>query len=72
MCSVLLAVAVAAPALSTRDRLVVTGPAGDAIPLVRDVLREVGPAYRPLGDRGLIDAQTARNRENIRFVPQRI
>jgi GNAT superfamily N-acetyltransferase len=50
------AVAVAAPGLSTRDRLVVTGPAVDAIPLVRDVLREVGPGYRPLGDRGLIDA----------------
>lgn len=50
------AVAVAAPGLSMRDRLAVTGPAGDAIPLVRDVLAEVGPGYRPLGDRGLIDA----------------
>jgi GNAT superfamily N-acetyltransferase len=50
------AVAVAAPGLSLRDRLVVTGPAGEAIPLVRDVLAEVGRGYRPLGDRGLIDA----------------
>ncbi|MFG1810609.1 GNAT family N-acetyltransferase [Streptomyces sp. NPDC049040] len=50
------AVAVAAPGLSLRDRLVVTGPAGDAIPLVRDVLAEIGRSYRPFGDRGLIDA----------------
>ncbi|WP_333770490.1 GNAT family N-acetyltransferase [Streptomyces sp. IBSBF 2435] len=50
------AVAVAAPGLSLRDRLVVTGPAGDAIPLVRDVLAEVGRGYRPFGDRGLVDA----------------
>ncbi|WP_327289003.1 GNAT family N-acetyltransferase [Streptomyces sp. NBC_01198] len=50
------AVAVAAPGLSLRDRLVVTGPAADAIPLVRDVLAEVGRGYRPFGDRGLVDA----------------
>lgn len=50
------AVAVAAPGLSMHDRLVVTGPAGDAIPLVQDVLAEVGPGYRPFGDRGLVDA----------------
>jgi GNAT superfamily N-acetyltransferase len=50
------AVAVAAPGLSMRDRLAVTGPAGDAIALVRDVLAEVGTGYRALGDRGLIDA----------------
>jgi GNAT superfamily N-acetyltransferase len=53
------AAAVAAPALSMRDRLVVTGPADDAIPLVREVLREVGPSYRPLGGRELIDAVVA-------------
>ncbi|MFF6958087.1 GNAT family N-acetyltransferase [Streptomyces sp. NPDC008317] len=49
------AVAVAAPNLSLLDRLAVTGPADDAVPLVREVLREVGPSYRPLGDRELID-----------------
>lgn len=49
------AVAVAAPNLSLLDRLAVTGPAEDAVPLVREVLREVGPSYRPLGDRELID-----------------
>ncbi|NUS12880.1 MAG: GNAT family N-acetyltransferase [Streptomyces sp.] len=38
------------------DRLVVTGPPSDAIPLVRDVLAEVGPGYRSFGDRGVIDA----------------
>lgn len=50
------AVAVAAPGLSMRDRLVVTGPAADAIPLVRDVAAEVGRGFRPFGDRGLVDA----------------
>ena len=50
------AVAVASPALCVHDRLVVTGPAGDAIPLVRDVLAEVGRRYRLFGDRGLVDA----------------
>ena len=54
------AVAVAAPGLSMRDRLVVTGPPADAVPLVRDVLDAVGPGYRPLGDRALIDALVAR------------
>ncbi len=53
------AVAVAAPALSLRDRLAVAGPARDAVPLVREVLAEVGPAYRPLGDRALIRAVLA-------------
>lgn len=50
------AVAVAGPNLSMIDRLAVTGPAEDVIPLVREVLREVGPSYRPLGDRELIAA----------------
>jgi GNAT superfamily N-acetyltransferase len=53
------ATAIASPGLHRRDRLVVHGPAEAAIPLVRDVLREVGPAYRPLGDRELIDALVA-------------
>jgi GNAT superfamily N-acetyltransferase len=53
------AVAVAGPGLSTRDRLAVRGPAGAAVALVRDVLDEVGPSYRPLGGRGLIGAIVA-------------
>jgi len=53
------AVAVAAPGLSVRDRLVVTGPASDAVPLVRDVLAEVGPTFRPLGPRSLLHTLTA-------------
>jgi GNAT superfamily N-acetyltransferase len=47
-------VAVAAPNLSKRDRLSVVGPAEDAAGLVRDVLAEVGPSYRPFGDEQLL------------------
>ena len=43
------ALAVAGPGISRRDRLAVHGPAGAAVPLVREVLGEVGPTYRPLG-----------------------
>ena len=50
------AVAVAAPGLSTRDRLAVRGPAGAAVALAGEVLDEVGPSYRPVGDRDLIGA----------------
>ncbi|POX56516.1 GNAT family N-acetyltransferase [Streptomyces sp. Ru71] len=50
------AVAVASPALSGRDRIAVAGPADDALPLVRQALREAGPAYRPFGDAALIAA----------------
>lgn len=50
------AVAVAAAGLSGRDRIAVSGRAEDALPLVRDVLAEVGPTYRPFGDAALIDA----------------
>ncbi|WP_419706643.1 GNAT family N-acetyltransferase [Promicromonospora sp. NFX87] len=48
------AVAVVAPGLSGRDRLAVTGPAGDAAALVRAVLPHVGLTFRPIGDEGLI------------------
>jgi hypothetical protein len=48
------ATAVAAPGLSGRDRLAVTGPAGDAAALIRAVLPQVGPAFRPIGDEDLI------------------
>lgn len=48
------AIAVAAPGLSGRDRLAVTGPADDASALVRAVLPHVGPTFRPIGDEELI------------------
>ncbi|MGW1800380.1 GNAT family N-acetyltransferase [Streptomyces sp. NPDC001984] len=50
------AVAVAAPGLSGRDRIAVSGRTEDALPLVQDVLAETGPTYRPFGDAALIDA----------------
>ena len=50
------ALAVAGPALATRDRLVVRGASDAAAPLVREILAEVGPTYRPLGEAALIDA----------------
>ncbi|MFC8518916.1 GNAT family N-acetyltransferase [Streptomyces sp. NPDC057257] len=50
------AVAVASPGLSGRDRIAVAGEPGDALELVPDVLREVGPGYRPFGDAELIGA----------------
>ncbi|MFJ4783439.1 GNAT family N-acetyltransferase [Streptomyces sp. NPDC088794] len=49
------ATAVASPDLSGRDRIAVAGTEGDALTLVRDVLREVGPTYRPFGEAELID-----------------
>ena len=45
------AVAVAARDLSRRDRLAVRGPAESVIPLAADVLAEIGPDFRPLGER---------------------
>jgi GNAT superfamily N-acetyltransferase len=48
------ATAVAATALSCRDRLAVTGPADDAADLIRAVLPQVGPTFRPIGDEDLI------------------
>lgn len=50
------ALAVAGTGVSRRDRIAVSGPAASVVPLVRDVLHEVGPTYRPLGDPPLIDA----------------
>jgi GNAT superfamily N-acetyltransferase len=50
------AVAVAGRALSRRDRLAVRGPAESVIPLAADVLAEIGPDFRPLGERPLIEA----------------
>lgn len=48
------ATAVAAPRLSGRDRLAVTGPADDAAALIRAVLPQIGPTFRPIGDEALI------------------
>ncbi|MEU7886719.1 GNAT family N-acetyltransferase [Microbispora bryophytorum] len=57
------AVAVASPAASRRDRLVVRGTAGGTaarlVPLVRHALAEAGPSYRPLGDAALIEQVVA-------------
>jgi ribosomal protein S18 acetylase RimI-like enzyme len=53
------ALAVAGPDLSTRDRIAVLGSAEAAVPLVHSVLEVVGPAFRPIGDRDLIDAIVA-------------
>ncbi|MGI5228270.1 GNAT family N-acetyltransferase [Actinoallomurus sp. CA-142502] len=53
------AVAVAGHDISRRDRIAVHGQADAAVPLVEQVLAEVGPTYRPLGDPGLIGAVVA-------------
>ncbi|MFJ2609513.1 MULTISPECIES: GNAT family N-acetyltransferase [unclassified Streptomyces] len=49
------AVVVAGAALSARDRLAVWGDPDAGVPLVRRVLAQVGPTYRPFGDSTLID-----------------
>nr|WP_239697725.1 hypothetical protein [Streptomyces sp. F-1] len=48
------AAAVAAPGLSGRDRLAVTGPADAAAALIRALLPRLGPTFRPLGDESLV------------------
>lgn len=57
------ATAVAAPDLSTRDRLAVAGPVADVAELVRAVLPVVGPTFRPIGDEALI-------RDVVALVPE--
>jgi GNAT superfamily N-acetyltransferase len=49
------AVAVAVPQLSRRDRIAVVGDPTGVANLLRAVLSQVGPTFRPLGDAGLID-----------------
>ncbi|MFF2147090.1 GNAT family N-acetyltransferase [Kitasatospora sp. NPDC058190] len=49
------ALAVTSPDLSRRNRLAIKGDPDDAAHLVRHVLDEVGPAYRPVGQASLID-----------------
>ncbi|WP_329081679.1 GNAT family N-acetyltransferase [Streptosporangium sp. NBC_01469] len=59
------AVAVACPDLNRRDRLTVCGEAGAVSALVERVLAEVGPSYRVVGSRALVDevaGRTARMR----------
>ncbi|MFH9351976.1 GNAT family N-acetyltransferase [Kitasatospora sp. NPDC017646] len=50
------ALAVASPGLSRRDRLAVNGAPDDAAHLVRHLLGELEPTYRPVGQAPLIDA----------------
>jgi hypothetical protein len=53
------AAAVACPALSGQDRLVIRGPPGDATPLVRAVIPLLAGSYILVGDAELISAVTA-------------
>ena len=48
--------AVAGAGISLRDRLTVRGPAEAVVPLVRDVLPQAGPTFRPLGDPDVVRA----------------
>ncbi|MGN9755419.1 GNAT family N-acetyltransferase [Streptomyces sp. SD31] len=50
------ALAVASPGLSERDRLAIQGDRTDAVTLVRRVMDEIGPSYRPFAEAPLIDA----------------
>ena len=54
------AVAVASPAVSNRDRLVVHGPVADVASLVETVLPRTGPTYRLLGPAALVAGVTER------------
>lgn len=53
------AFAVAGAELSRRDRLAVAGPRDALVPLVREVLGEVGPSYRLFGARPTVAALVA-------------
>jgi GNAT superfamily N-acetyltransferase len=48
------AVVVATPELSKRDRMAVSGPVDQLVPLVRHVASVVGPTYRPFGDEAVV------------------
>ncbi|GII51865.1 hypothetical protein Pth03_02540 [Planotetraspora thailandica] len=52
------AVVVASPRASRRDRIAVHGDAARAARLVRHALAEVGPSFRPFGDRALLHEVT--------------
>jgi GNAT superfamily N-acetyltransferase len=60
-------VAVACPDLSCRDRLVIHGDAGDAVPLLTHALTEIGPTFRPIGDVDLI-AEVTDAIDDLEFV----
>jgi ribosomal protein S18 acetylase RimI-like enzyme len=48
------ATAVAGPAVSKRDRLAIRGEPTSVITLLRQILPEVGPSFRTIGDRDLV------------------
>jgi ribosomal protein S18 acetylase RimI-like enzyme len=48
------ATAVAGPAVSKRDRLAIQGEPTSVITLLRQILPEVGPSFRTIGDRDLV------------------
>lgn len=52
------ATAVACPALATKDRIALCGSLAAATGLIGLVLEEVGPTFRPIGDRTLIRRMT--------------
>lgn len=54
------AVAVASPAVSNRDRLVVHGPVDAVASLVESLLPQTGPSYRLLGPAALVAGVTER------------
>ncbi|MGW4403407.1 GNAT family N-acetyltransferase [Nonomuraea sp. NPDC004702] len=54
------AVVAAAPGIARHDRLAVWGDPDDAAELVRHALAELGPTYRPLGERELMRRVAAR------------
>ncbi|MET7335699.1 GNAT family N-acetyltransferase [Nonomuraea sp. NPDC005650] len=54
------AVVAAGPGVSRRDRLGVWGEPADAVELVRYALAELGPSYRPFGERELMRQVTAK------------
>lgn len=57
------AAAIARPALAQRDRLLLLGEPQAATRLARALLPQLGPTYRPFGDRALIDHLLARSPE---------
>ncbi|HEY2314106.1 MAG TPA: hypothetical protein VGH96_10880 [Streptosporangiaceae bacterium] len=54
------AVVVGGPGLCGRDRLIVRGPAGPAVDLVRTVIDSLGPSYLVIGDPPLMNVLLAR------------
>jgi ribosomal protein S18 acetylase RimI-like enzyme len=61
------AVAVACPDLNRRDRLTVCGEPGAVSTLVERVLAEVGPSYRVVGTRALVEEVAGRSSRSARM-----